>query len=163
MNKFHRIRNAATASLLVLLAACAASPEKKGDAVAAPANSAQAANGIDVSTDPKAPLPRRATDRWKLLIAKDAARAFTYLTPGYRATMTSAQYEEWLRTRQIRWTQGKYVDHHCSEPTACVVSIEVSIETKVPGIPGVQASSGVVEESWLQIDGVWYHLPTNVR
>jgi hypothetical protein len=166
MSKIQRFKIATAASALILLSACATAPATKNDGAAAPVAASaagQTADAVVVSEDPKAPLERRVTDRWKLLVAKDAARAYGYLTPGYRATTTPAQYEEWMRTRQIKWTAGKYVDRHCDDTTTCSVSVDVSIETKMPGIPGVQASAGVIEESWLQIEGVWYHLPKIAR
>lgn len=155
------LRAAAAVSAAMFLSACASSPAQKTQA-AAPAAS-EASTGLVVSEDPRAPIERRVTDRWKLLVARDAARAYNYLTPGYRTTTTPAQYDEWLRTRQIKWTAGKYVDRHCADATTCTVSVEVSIETKLPGIPGIQQSTGVIDEQWLQIEGVWYHLPKNVR
>lgn len=161
MIKFNPLRAAAAVSAAMLLSACASSPAQKNE-VPAPAASAASA-GVAVSEDPQAPIERRVTDRWKLLIAKDAARAYTYLTPGYRTTTTAAQYDDWLRARQVKWTSGKYVDRQCADATTCTVSVEVSIETKLPGIPGIQQSTGVIDEQWLQIEGVWYHLPKNAR
>jgi hypothetical protein len=160
MSIIHPLRGPAIAAL-VLLSGCATAPKEQGDAVAAPA--AVAATGVVVSTDPQAAIERRATDRWKLLVAKDAVRAYGYLTPGYRATMTATQYDEWLRSRQIKWVAGKYVDRTCSDATTCTVSMEIVAETKLPSIPGVQQGAALVEEQWLQIDGVWYHLPKNAR
>lgn len=155
------LRAVAAASAAMLLSACASAPAQKAEVVAPAATGASV--GLAVSEDPGAPIERRVTDRWKLLIARDAARAYTYLTPGYRTTTTPAQYDEWLRTRQVKWTSGKYVDRHCADATTCTVSVEVSIETKLPGIPGIQQSTGVIDEQWLQIEGVWYHLPKNAR
>lgn len=163
MSHLKPITVTAAASLVALLSACASAPATKTEAQAAPAVGGAVAGEVVIAEDPKAPLERRVTDRWKLLVAKDAAKAYGYLTPGYRATTTPAQYDEWMRTRQVKWTAGKYVDRHCDDKTTCVVSVEVAIETKLPGIPGVQASAGVIDENWLQIEGVWYHLPKNAR
>ena len=116
-----------------------------------------------MSSDPRAPLERRATDRWKLLIARDAARAYTYLTPGYRAGQAEGEYSKWLASRQIEWRSAAYVDHTCDSPDVCKVALSLAVETTVPGIPGKHNVTGGVVESWLKFDGVWYHLPANKR
>ncbi|MBK7144169.1 MAG: hypothetical protein IPH76_02765 [Xanthomonadales bacterium] len=152
----------ATAAMAALLASCASTPAGKpeaGDAAAV----ATTEGGVVVSSDPRAPLERRATDRWKLLIAKDAARAYTYLTPGYRAGQTEGEYAKWLDGRRVKWTAAVYVDHACSSSDACKVSLSVSVETVVPGVPGKQSLTSSVTENWLLIEGVWYHLPEGQR
>lgn len=162
MNQAINLRVLAAAAAIALLSACASAPATKtesSDAAAAPiVNDTNA-----VSDDPTAPIERRVTDRWKLLVAGDAARAYTYLTPGYRQTETAAQYADWLKARQIKWTAGKYMDRQCDDASTCTVSVQIVAETKLPGIPGVQEASSVIEEKWLQFDGVWYHLPKNAR
>ncbi|MBK6435978.1 MAG: hypothetical protein IPF83_09000 [Rhodanobacteraceae bacterium] len=162
MNQHINQRLLAVVAAIALLSGCASAPASKTeatDAAAAPIVNDAAA----ISEDPKAPIERRVTDRWKLLVAGDAARAYTYLTPGYRSTATPSQYAEWLKSRQIKWTAGKYMDRQCDDATTCAVSVQIMAETKLPGIPGVQQASSVIEEKWLQFDGVWYHLPKNAR
>jgi len=154
-----RILVLATATLLV---ACANTADK-GKAPQGTAAGPSTTDGVKVSPDPQAPLERRATDRWKLLIAGDAAGAYAYLTPGYRATKTPEQYDEWLRTRQIKWKAAFYTDHGCDHPEACKVDLIVSAETMLRGIATPQMSSGTISEDWLLIDGVWYHLPKEAR
>lgn len=146
--------------LVTLLAGCAGNATKSAPSDVAASSTT---SGLDISSDPKAVLERRVTDRWKLLIAGDASRAYTYLTPGYRTTVTEQQYGDWLRSRQIKWISGKYVDRDCASAEMCEVSVLVAVQTKLPGVPGVQETAAAVPEKWLLIDGVWYHLPKNAR
>lgn len=148
-------------AMAALLSACA-STQDKDEAPKAGAG-LSTSDGVKVSTDPLAPLERRATDRWKLLIAGDAAGAYAYLTPGYRTTKTSEQYAEWVRTRQIKWKAAFYSDHQCESPDACKADLIVSAESMLRGVSTPQLSSGTISEDWLRIDGVWYHLPKEAR
>ncbi len=151
----------ATAAMAALLASCATTPAGKSEAGDA---AAEATTEMEWwSSDPRAPLERRATDRWKLLIAKDAARAYTYLTPGYRAGQTEGEYAKWVDGRRVSWISAVYVDHTCSSSDACKVSLSVSVETVVPSVPGKQSLTSSLTENWLLIEGVWYHLPEGRR
>lgn len=158
----YKFRNAyAIAIVAVLLGGCASTP---ADKTAKPeAADASAAAGVAVSGDPKAPLERRATDRWKLLIAKDAARAYTYLTPGYRAGTSASDYAVWMGKRQVTWLSAAYSDRTCTSEDACKVDLMVQVETALSGIPGKHQTSSLVTEDWLRIDGVWYFLPLDKR
>ncbi len=154
-----RILVLATATLL---AACANTQEKDQPSQVT-GTGPSTTDGVKVSTDPQAPLERRATDRWKLLVAGDATGAYAYLTPGYRATKTPEQYAEWVRTRQIKWKAALYTDHKCENPDVCKVDMIISAETMLRGISTPQSSAGAISENWLRIDGVWYHLPKEAR
>lgn len=154
----YKFRNAfVSAMVAVLLGGCASTP---ADKTAKPeAADASAAAGVAVSGDPKAPLERRATDRWKLLIAKDAARAYTYLTPGYRQQQSAAEYVAWVNTRQVSWVSAQYQDHHCESPQSCAVGLQLTVSTKLRGVAGEQQATTYISERWLQVDGVWYYFP----
>lgn len=140
----------------MFLAACAANAPSKMESVDAAAETAGAAS---VSADPAAPLERRATDRWKLLIAKDGARAYAYLTPGYRAKKSEKEYVDWVNSRPVKWISAAYQEYTCDTKESCKVNIFLTIETTMRGVSGAQQTFAALEERWLQIDGVWYHLP----
>lgn len=145
------------------LAGCATSSATKsgpeaGDADAVTAEST-APGSVEVSTDVHASLERRATDRWKLLVAGEPARAYQYLTPGYRATKTEKDYVDWARARQVVWTQALYQEHTCSDPESCKVGLQLTVKVKLRGVAGEHETTTYISENWLKIDGVWYHLP----
>lgn len=139
----------------LILAACASAPATK-EVVDA---SAEASDSVKVSTDPAAPLERRATDRWKLLIAKDGARAYGYLTPGYRAKKSEREYVDWVNARPVTWVSAAYQEYQCDSKESCKVYLFLTLETTLRGVSGTQQTFATVEERWLKIDGVWYHLP----
>lgn len=143
----------------ILLVACASAPKstESQDGKAAETDA-----GVSVSADLNAPLQRRATDRWKLLVAKDGARAYAYLTPGYRARKTEKEYQDWVNSRPVKWISGAYQEHSCTTKESCNVSLLLTVETRLRGIPDAQQLFVTVDERWLLIDGVWYHLPEDV-
>jgi len=50
-------------------------------------------------------LKTRAVERWDLLIARKADKAWDYLTPGYRETKPRQAYAEEMNGRGIRWSK----------------------------------------------------------
>jgi hypothetical protein len=145
----------------LLIAGCATAPQEKpesGDAAAGVADTT-AGGKVAVSADPHAPLERRATDRWKLLIGAEPKRAYQYLTPGYRATKSEKDYVDWAAARQVVWTQAQYQDHTCSDPESCKVGLQLTVKVKLRGVAGEHDTTTYISENWLKIDGVWYHLP----
>lgn len=155
------LRLALVAMGLALLSACATQGgNKTGTAdVAKEAGDAVATGAIAVSSDPFAPLERRATDRWKLLVGGEAARAYQYLTPGYRATKPEKEYVDWVRARQVVWSQALYQDHECSSPESCKVGLQLTVKVKLRGVSGEQETTTYISEQWLKLDNVWYHFP----
>lgn len=139
----------------LLLVACASAPAPKEAADGA----AESSNAIQVSSDAAAPLERRATDRWKLLIAKDGVRAYGYLTPGYRAKKTEKEYKDWVDSRPVKWLSAAYQEYSCDTPDSCRVNLFLTLETTLRGVSGAQQTFATIDERWLRLEGVWYHLP----
>ncbi|MBL8299556.1 MAG: hypothetical protein JNN30_14560 [Rhodanobacteraceae bacterium] len=127
-------------SLLGLLAGCAAGPGggvKKGAAV-----------------------EDRAVKRWELLIARNAADAYEYLTPGYRATHPKDQYAASMSSRPVKWKKVELMDKECPDEDTCTVRLVIDFELRIAaGIPGPVSSVDVQKEKWLRLKGQWYHLP----
>ena len=112
------------------------------------------------STEPKtSSIEERATAYWDTLFSGDLAGAYEFLSPGYRSSVSSMDYQRSILAKQVQWTSAKYVDSDCSE-TTCTVGI--SMGYRVSGaVPGVKSFTGTqkVEESWIKIDGMWYLVP----
>ncbi|HSM68701.1 MAG TPA: hypothetical protein VK830_03230, partial [Xanthomonadales bacterium] len=62
----------------------------------------------------------RAQERWNLLLAEDYDGAYRYLSPAYRSSVSSAQYQRRLLLQQVRWTSARYIGSECSESTCKV-------------------------------------------
>ena len=104
-------------------------------------------------------IEQRATERWNLLFSDDLTAAYQYLSPGYRSSVSSKQYQRALLLQKIKWTAARYIESDCTE-TSC--KIKISLDYTVYGaIPGGKSFDGTqeIEESWVMVDGNWYFVP----
>ena len=115
--------------------------------------------GCATST-PKTPnVEERATARWEILLKGDLGGAYEYLSPGFRSSVSSLQYQRSILLKRVRWTSAKVKSSECEE-TTCSVSILLGF--KVAGaLPGVKSFDGTqdIAETWILTDGMWYLVP----
>ena len=143
--KSNKVYFAATAAFAAaLLAGCAAGP------------SAGAGKGENASV-----LRERATERWNLLIAHKADKAWDYLSPGYRQTKPRDAYAQEMNSRGVRWSKVTYGSQEC-EPDACKVHLFVDYKLDMGGLAGTVESSAPLTETWVKVDGRWYYLPDQI-
>lgn len=104
-------------------------------------------------------IEERASARWDAFLAGDLAGAYEYLSPGYRSSVSSLQYQRMVLLQQIKYTSAKYVSSECEE-TTCNVTVLVGF-TVYGALPGVKSFDGTrnVDESWVLVDGNWYMVP----
>ena len=104
-------------------------------------------------------VEQRVNERWEKLLSGDLAGAYEYLSPGYRSSVTSLQYQRSILLKQVKWTSAKYLESNC-EGVNCIARVNVGY-TVYGALPGVKSfsSSRDVEETWLQVDGIWYFVP----
>jgi len=116
-------------------------------------------SACDLLTGKPATIEERASARWELLFAGDFAGAYEYLSPGYRSSVSSVQYQKSLLLQRVEWKNAKYIESDCTE-TTCKVSILLGYVMR-GGLPGVQSFEGndVIKESWIKTDKVWYLVP----
>jgi len=112
------------------------------------------------TTAPKAPdIQERANARWEALLSGDIAAAYEYLSPGYRSSVSSLQYQRAILLKRVQWTGVEYRAHECTE-TSCNVKFVLSY--KVAGaLPGVRSYEGKmdIEEPWVMVGKQWYYVP----
>ena len=104
-------------------------------------------------------IEQRATARWTALFDDDLAGAYEYLSPGYRSSVSSIQYQRSLLLMKVQWTDARYIESDCTE-TIC--KVKISLDYTVYGsVPGVNSFEGTqeIEESWVRTDGNWYLVP----
>lgn len=131
----------AAAAATLFLAACTATPSKSQ------------AETLEV----------RAVKRWEHLIARQGELAYDYLTPGYRATKTREAYRDEIAQRPVRWQKAELVDVECPETERCEVRIRIDFELAVPLRGGGRINqSTILRETWLRLDGNWFHIPSDV-
>jgi len=103
-------------------------------------------------------LHARAIERWDLLIAHKAEKAWDYLSPGYRQTKSREVYAQEMNSRPIRWNKVTYGSQEC-EPDVCKVHLFVDYKLDMGGLAGKVNSSAPLVETWVKTDGRWYYLP----
>jgi hypothetical protein len=105
----------------------------------------------------------RAVVRWQALIDGRANDAWDLLTPGVRSTVTRESYAQEWASKPVRYLSVAPVDELC-DPDACTVTVEVEYQVRIPltGMGNTRVGA-VLDERWVKIDGVWYHLPDDYR
>lgn len=104
----------------------------------------------------------RAVERWDLLVAHQAEKAYDYLSPGYRGTKPRAAYAEEMNGRPIRWTKVQFGSQDC-DADVCHVHLNVNYTVMLGGLAGKTQTIGMVVETWVKIKGQWYFLPEQFR
>ena len=112
-----------------------------------------------VRKDDSTVVGEQALARWNLLIPRKADKAYDFLAPGYRATVTREDYARSMNNRPVNWKNVELVDSKCEADT-CTVHLKLSYEVMVNlhGQHDVKGSSPV-EEHWIRESGHWYVLP----
>lgn len=113
------------------------------------------------SVNPESLIEERATARWEAFFSGDLAGAYEYLTPAYRTSVSSLQYQRSVLLKRVAWTSAKYKGSVCEE-TSCKVKFDVGF-TVSGALPGVKSYKGaqIIEETWVLIDGQWYFVPAS--
>lgn len=143
----------ATLATTALLVAGCASETKRADS--SPATSEAAAS----KAAPNSVAQRRAIERWDLLIAHKAEKAYDYLSPGYRATKDREAYANEMNNRPVEWKKVLPYREVCDKPDVCVIDMQVDIAVKMQGVSQSVSSVGFVTETWIRTHGKWYFLP----
>ena len=117
---------------------------------------------IDADRDARAELKRRVVERWALLIAQKGDLAFDYLSPGYQQTHNRVKYGSDMASRPVRWFRAAFDHSECASEDACEVSVLVDFKVRISAGMGVSESFAYIKERWISVDGIWYHLPTDV-
>ena len=114
--------------------------------------------GAAVKKDDGAAVEARAAERWNLLIAHQAEKAYDYLTPGFRQTITREKYASDKNDVALRWKSAKVSGHSC-DADACTVTVMIDAQVRMPGIGQAQSTTMPSEERWVRVDRNWYYLP----
>lgn len=106
-------------------------------------------------------VDRRSVERWNYLIARQAEKAYDYLTPGFRATQPRDTYATAMNNRPLQWKSAKF-NHKVCEEDRCTAYIDVTYAMKMGAIPsGSVDSTNTQSETWVRLKGEWYYLPTD--
>jgi hypothetical protein len=121
---------------LMMISACAATPQSREDEIRL-----------------------RAQARWDALLEGDYVTAHSYLSPGYRSTISAVDFEIEIRSRRVRYQSAEYQSQSCNENT-CTVTMSIGFKVMEPvrGLPEWDSTSSVAEQ-WVRTDGEWWYLP----
>ncbi|MGI9289781.1 MAG: hypothetical protein ACR2QG_00730 [Gammaproteobacteria bacterium] len=100
-----------------------------------------------------------AQERWDTLLSGDLGAAYEYLSPGYRSSVNSMQYQRKVLLQKVRWTGAEFVSSDCLESTC---KVQISLDFSLIGVlPGVRRFDGnqSVEENWIKSEGRWWFVP----
>jgi hypothetical protein len=110
---------------------------------------------------PEEIVSERAEARWGLLVQRDFAAAYDYLSPGARSLQTREAYVAAMSPRPVAWTGASVRSVECPPAESfCKVLMEVAFSVKSP-LRGVGRTAGhsVVEERWILSGGEWGFVP----
>lgn len=105
-------------------------------------------------------IDRRAVERWNFLVARQAEKAYDYLTPGYRQTQTREAYAAAMNNRPVRWQAAKFKQKKC-ESERCKVDVDVTFSATVPGSQSATPATSTQSETWILSNGEWFYLPSS--
>ena len=108
---------------------------------------------------PESKIEDRVMGRWNALLSDDLAGAYEYLSPGYRSSVSSNQYQRTLLLKKVQWTHAEFRSSECEE-SVCEVHVLVGFAI-YGALRGVKSFKGAddVEESWVLNGGQWYLVP----
>ncbi|MEP7043533.1 MAG: hypothetical protein ABI843_10755 [Dokdonella sp.] len=105
-------------------------------------------------------VDRRAVERWNFLIARQAEKAYDYLTPGFQQTQTRENYAAAMNNRPVRWNAVKFNKKTC-EAERCKVDVDVTFSVTVPGSHKATPATSTQSETWILSKGEWFYLPNS--
>lgn len=109
-------------------------------------------------------VEQRAQARWDLLVKRDFAKAYDFLSPGYRQLQSREVYEADFSVRPVKWSAAKVQTVTCPAQTEyCVVDvvIDYDVQSPLPGV-GTLHSSAPLQERWVLSGDTWYHVPSEI-
>ena len=103
-----------------------------------------------VPATPEKVVEQKAAARWNAIVAADYRKAYDFISPAGRATITAEGYESGFRKGFHKGAQVKEV--RCTSPELCEVTVDVEYEfagrrTKTP-----------LTEKWVRQDSDWWYL-----
>ena len=106
-------------------------------------------------------IEKRATSRWDAILSDDLAGAYEFLSPGFRSSVSSVQYQRSVLLKRVKWTAAEYIESQCTETTCKVkISLNYALYGALPGVKSFEGTE-TIEESWVLVDGNWYFVPGN--
>ena len=104
--------------------------------------------------NPQEAIKQRGEARWQALVERDFDKAYTYMTPGFRAVVTPASYRGRFGAAAA-WLGGEVAAVDCPEATKCLAKVRLDFKPLLAGRGGDKFST-YVDETWLFEGGQWW-------
>lgn len=100
-------------------------------------------------------LRSRVEARWAALVAGDFDRVYEFETPVYRKIYTAQQFRARFG-KDLRWKHARVVEIELKRPEVAAVAVEIEYSIPISG-RGIMEDKIVDTETWLRVDGQWWH------
>ena len=118
---------------------------------------ALAEEAVDAAPRLEKPLAERAQARWNALIVGELADAYAFETPGYRATVTPAQFRSRFGA-MVRWRGATVAATEVSK-TGDHAQVKVMVDYQGPDPMGqLYTGRRPLFERWILSEGEWWHV-----
>lgn len=99
----------------------------------------------------------RAREWWSALVSKDYPKAYSYISPGIRTTISEEAFQKGVVASPVLWSGVEETAVKCSTDVACRIDIEVSYlyMGSLEAFRG-QTMTTKLGEKWIFTDGAWY-------
>lgn len=113
--------------------------------------------GLQLKTDEQIVM-ERAEKRMSALQARDFKKAYSYMTPGYKATKNLQRFQgEFAGGANITWFE--VLSPEC-EPERCVVTVtrKYKMQMTARGQAGtLREFENNTRQTWIKVDGRWWY------
>lgn len=131
---------------MAVLGGCQTGGTKKNAGAAPPASGAGS-------------IEARAAQRWAYLIEAKAEKAYDYLSPGFRKSMSREQYAASKNAVALKWQRASVSKKECQEDV-CEVFILLDYLVNLPNAGGGATQAfAPIREKWVKSGKQWYFLP----
>jgi len=104
--------------------------------------------------NPQEQVRQRASERWQALVAGEFSRAYTYLSPSFRAVVSPDGYRMRFGNA-VNWLGSEVVEVNCPETTRCLARVRIDFKPLLSRKIDDKMSTHV-DETWLFQEGQWW-------
>lgn len=103
---------------------------------------------------------QRSSAKWEAIFEQDFAKAYQYLSPGFRELYSEEAYARRIKRQPVKWLNADVLSAECEDRVCKVkVDLQVKVKPRVPGVPPVEIPSKITESWLLNEKGDWYYVP----
>ena len=104
-------------------------------------------------------LRERVEKYWSYRIKKEYDKSYAFEYPVFKKKIPIYRYVKMSYNPQVDLKEAEIVKIDQQEDEA-VVEVRLKMELKAPGVKRPFPYETVINERWINIDGIWYHVPS---